>query len=144
MITSCLQCRRRKLGCDKRQPCGNCPKIQHECLYMSSQLHEASHVLLASLKEEFRPLHRQMEREVVQSNSAARTLAEEVDDDDGNGVAEPTDLEAAGIRYEEDGDMDDLIDLGVRVGRMRITERVGGLTMPRLSVEVSSSRDRIS
>lgn len=101
-------------------------------------------MLLASLKEEFRPLHRQMEREVVQSNSAARTLAEEVDDDDGNGVAEPTDLEAAGIRYEEDGDMDDLINLGVRVGRMRITERVGGVTMPRLSVEVSSSRDRIS
>lgn len=37
--------------------------------------------------------------------------------------------------YEDEGN-DDLADLGIAMGRVRITERIGGLVRPRLSEEV--------
>ncbi len=40
--------------------------------------------------------------------------------------------------YEPDDDVnDDMVDLGFRMGRVRITERIGGLVRPRFSDEVS-------
>jgi hypothetical protein len=38
--------------------------------------------------------------------------------------------------YSDGNGTDDLIDLGIRIGKMRITERIGGLNRPRLSEEV--------
>lgn len=48
---------------------------------------------------------------------------------------EPTRLAFADVAYDDDGeDLGD--DLGVRFGRMRITERIGGYARPRLADEV--------
>ena len=30
---SCLECRRRKIRCDRKQPCSYCPKVRVECIY---------------------------------------------------------------------------------------------------------------
>lgn len=38
--------------------------------------------------------------------------------------------------YENDAN-DDLVDLGISMGKMRISERIGGLVRPRFSEEVS-------
>lgn len=38
--------------------------------------------------------------------------------------------------YEVDGEDDDLLDLGISLGKMRITERIGGFFRPRISEEV--------
>jgi len=42
--------------------------------------------------------------------------------------------------YEDDADDidDNLVDLGIAMGKVRITERIGGLVRPRFSEEVSS------
>lgn len=41
--------------------------------------------------------------------------------------------------YDEvDGDDDKLLDLGISLGKMRITERIGGFFRPKISQEVSN------
>jgi hypothetical protein len=81
-------------------------------------------------------------RDVAKTTSKAaaqqRILADDVEGD----VDEERDLEitpmvALDLTYEDDADgTDDIIDLGIQVGRMRITERIGGLNRPRLADEV--------
>ena len=41
--------------------------------------------------------------------------------------------------YEDDGDSDDLLDLGIQVGKMRMTERIGGFVRPRVAEELEAA-----
>jgi hypothetical protein len=165
MITSCLECRRRKLRCDKSQPCGNCTRFGRECPYLSPQLDEAGQLRLLEFKEKLGSLEsrlrdtgsggsdskkttpstsRQQKADEGRAGVDDALLADAVDDrrddDEAAGLA-PTDLAAVDIAYDDDaeGGADDVVDLGVLVGRMRITERVGGMSRPRLSEEVRAA-----
>ncbi|KAI8153633.1 Bikaverin cluster transcription factor bik5 [Colletotrichum sp. SAR 10_70] len=141
MITSCLECRRRKLKCNKSQPCVNCMKFSRDCVYLSPKLDEASQLRLTEIKEKVGSLERQLERDVAKTTSRAAQqqaiLADDVEDEFAEERdLEPTDMTALDVTYDEDADgTDDLIDLGVQVGRMRITERIGGLSRPRIAEE---------
>ncbi|TGJ86978.1 hypothetical protein E0Z10_g1787 [Xylaria hypoxylon] len=145
MINSCLECRKRKLKCSKTSPtCTNCVKASRDCLYIGPRLDEASQMRLAEIKEKQGTLERQLERDVAKSTTSKTTmqqriLADEVEDgyDDGRDL-EATPLVALDLTYEDDADggADDMIDLGIQIGRMRITERIGGLSRPRLSEEI--------
>lgn len=65
--------------------------------------------------------------------------SDQEDEDDVKGL-ESTDLVTQDAAYYEDEeDNDDLVDLGVQLGKLRITERVGGLVRPRLAEEVMKS-----
>lgn len=149
MITSCLECRRRKLKCNRSNPCTHCLKFGRDCRYLGPKLDEAGQLRLTEIKEKVGSLERQLERDVAtpaQSRAAAqqRILADDVDDDElaEERNLEVTELVAIDIAYEDDvDDRDDIIDLGVQVGKMRITERIGGLSRPRLSEEVSNSQN---
>lgn len=144
MITSCLECRRRKLKCNKSTPCTNCLKFNRECVYLGPKLDEASQLRLTEIKEKVGSLERQLERDVAKATSKAaaqqRILADDVDDNsDEEGDLEITPMVALDLAYEDDPDgTDDIIDLGIQVGRMRITERIGGLSRPRLSEEIQT------
>ncbi|KAI2629013.1 hypothetical protein GGS21DRAFT_492565 [Xylaria nigripes] len=147
MINSCLECRKRKLKCSKTPPtCTNCIKASRECLYIGPRLDEASQMRLAEIKEKQGTLERQLERDVAKSTTSKSTLqqrilADEVEDDydDGRDL-EATPLVALDLTYEDDADggADDMIDLGIQIGKMRITERIGGLSRPRISEEISA------
>lgn len=145
MITSCLECRRRKLKCNKSTPCTNCLKFNRECVYLGPKLDEASQLRLTEIKEKVGSLERQLERDVAKATSKAdaqqRILADDVEgQDDEERDLEITPMVALDLAYEDDPDgTDDIIDLGIQVGRMRITERIGGLSRPRLSEEVRIS-----
>jgi hypothetical protein len=154
MITSCLECRRRKLKCEKKNPCHNCKRFQRECVYLGPNLDEASQQRLTEIKEKVGSLERQLERDVAKGATARRSgspgdgtdphnqrfVADDVEDD----LGEERDLQitpmvALDLTYDDYSDgngTDDLIDLGIRVGKMRITERIGGLNRPRISEEV--------
>jgi len=155
MITSCLECRRRKLKCEKKQPCLNCKRFQRECVYLGPNLDEASQQRLTEIKEKVGSLERQLERDVAKGATGRRSgspsrrgdgsnhqrfVADDVEDE----LGEERDLQitpmvALDLTYDDYSDgngTDDLIDLGVRVGKMRITERIGGLNRPRISEEV--------
>ncbi|KAK4156935.1 hypothetical protein C8A00DRAFT_12174 [Chaetomidium leptoderma] len=159
MITSCLECRRRKLKCEKKHPCHNCKKFQRECVYLGPNLDEASQQRLTEIKEKVGSLERQLERDVAKGAAAhrggspnengdgvgpyqQRFVADDVEDDFGDERdLQITPMVALDLIYDDYSDgngTDDLIDLGVRVGKMRITERIGGLNRPRISEEIQA------
>lgn len=145
MITSCLECRRRKLKCNKSNPCINCLKFSRDCLYLGPKLDEASQLRLTEIKEKVGSLERQLERDVAKSGSRGfyqqRILADDVEGEfDEERDLEITPMVALDLTYEDDADgTDDVMDLGVQVGKMRLTEKIGGLNRPRISEEVSLS-----
>lgn len=149
MITSCLECRRRKLKCNKSQPCINCSKFSRDCLYLGPKLDEASQLRLTEIKEKVGSLERQLERDVAKSGVGSlgaggrglcqqRTLADDVEGEfDEERDLEITPMVALDLIYADDADgMDDIMDLGVQVGKMRLTKKIGGLNRPRIPEEV--------
>ncbi|KUI61624.1 hypothetical protein VP1G_08802 [Cytospora mali] len=144
MITSCLECRRRKLKCNKSNPCTNCLKFSRDCLYLGPKLDEASQLRLTEIKEKVGSLERQLERDVAKSGSRGfyqqRILADDVEGEfDEEKDLEITPMVALDLTYEEDADgTDDIMDLGVQVGKMRLTEKIGGLNRPRISEEIQT------
>ncbi|KAI1134537.1 hypothetical protein F5Y05DRAFT_398308 [Hypoxylon sp. FL0543] len=143
---SCLECRRRKLKCSKTSPsCTNCVKAGRDCLYIGPRLDEASQMRLAAIKEKQGTLERELERDVAKSTTSKNMLQQRIlaDDVSGNYDEERdldiTPLVALDMTYEDDVDgAGDMIDLGIQIGKMRITERIGGLSRPRISEELSA------
>ena len=147
MITSCLECRRRKLKCNKAETCSNCQKFVRECVYLGTKLDEDSQAKLTRVKEKVGSLERQFERAVVQKSHITRSgiqqqiVADDVEAEfDDERDLEQTPMVALDLTYEDDAKDDDMLDLGIKIGKMRITERIGGLSRPRISEEVVTPR----
>lgn len=157
LITSCLECRRRKLKCDKNHPCGNCTKFVRDCVFLAPALDPASQLKLAEIKEKIGSLEKTLEQDVAKrrpaSSSSARkesglwfgslesgdSSEEGAQDAEDERDLEPTPMAVPDAAYYEDADDNDmLIDLGVKIGKMRLTERVGGFVRPRFHREVCS------
>ncbi|KAB8299262.1 hypothetical protein EYC80_001347 [Monilinia laxa] len=146
MITSCLECRRRKLKCNKSQPCSNCLKFTRDCVFLAPALDQASQLKLAEIKEKVGSLERLLERDVAKSSNLPASsiqrmaLPDDADDDlppnEDEKDLEPSPLASVDAAYEVDGDDDDLLDLGIQMGKMRITERIGGFFRPKISQEL--------
>ncbi len=156
MITSCLECRRRKLKCDKLHPCTNCSKFVRDCVFLAPALDSASQLKLTEIKEKMGVLERGLEVEVAkakkqqqlsQNGRNARVEAggesghfggvrnggkdlpgershERSDEDEALNVPEderdlePTPLAVVDAAYDDDVD-DDMLDLGIKMGKMR-------------------------
>ena len=154
VIASCLECRRRKLKCDKQAPCTNCSKFKRDCLYLAPSLDTTSQQKLAEIKDKMGNLEQTLERDVARRTSSDLStpyivkLEEEDDDDnqhdDNDEDAEeekglvPTPFAALDQVYEDDAD-DEIMDLGVQLGKMRVSDRIGGFARPKMVEEVSIS-----
>lgn len=153
IITSCLECRRRKLKCDKNHPCANCSKAHRSCVYITTANNEASQIKLTKIKEKVGSLERMLERDVLrgklEDNGVDSFDRSEDDEDEQAGEdegptpeeerkLEPTPLAISDAIYEGDVDTD-IFDLGVQLGKMRVTERIGGYFRPKLAEEVRIS-----
>jgi hypothetical protein len=144
LITSCLECRRRKLKCDKSHPCGNCMKFSRDCVYLAPSLDPQAQMKLAEIKEKMGTLERTLEKDVARrpSDHLGESLGLQFSDEDSDedpdeeNKLEPTPLAFMDAAYYEDGD-DDMMDLGVQIGKMRLTERLGGFVRPKIAFEVS-------
>lgn len=156
LITSCLECRRRKLKCDKQQPCNNCTKFSTHCVYITQGLDPQAQAKLAEVKEKMGMLEKTLEENLVQTGglknsskspppiSEAPLLPgqdmqhsddEQEEEEDLKGL-DPSHLGIQDITYHEDEENDDIVDLGISIGRLRITERIGGLVRPKFAEEV--------
>ena len=149
LITSCLECRRRKLKCDKGHPCANCIKISRPCVFIASGLDADAQAKLAEVKEKMGILERSLEDNVVRKpkfGSASsptsvnlpgqeQSYSDQEDDEDTRDL-DPSHLVTEDAAYYEDEGNDELADLGIAMGRVRLTERIGGLVRPRFSEEV--------
>ncbi|KAH8591302.1 hypothetical protein B0O99DRAFT_519633 [Bisporella sp. PMI_857] len=141
LISACLECRHRKSGCDKQQPsCGNCIKNGSRCIYLAPAQDEASQHKLTELKEKVASLERiLLERNAADAGMESKaTLPEEEDEDDDERDLELTPLAVMDQAYGDEGEDDEVSDLGLAMGKMRISERIGGFFRPRASEEVSA------
>ena len=154
LINSCFECRRRKLKCDKDHPCLNCSRANRECVFIGPTIDAASKSRLTAIKERVGTLERMLELDLVRG--AATTPTDDLPQgaalaSDPNGIEsarasqpddekdlEPTPWALSDAAYEDDAD-DDLCDLGVRVGKMQVTERIGGYFRPKIAEEVRRS-----
>ncbi|KAL8998361.1 MAG: hypothetical protein Q9169_002574 [Polycauliona sp. 2 TL-2023] len=146
MITSCLECRRRKLKCDKSHPCANCTKNTRDCVFLAPALDSASQMRLTEIKDQMGSLERVLEQDVARNSTRSHSWkadpeGEQVDfapepEDEKN--LEPTPLATADAVYDDDAD-DDLADLGFAMGRMRLSDRIGGFFRPKMAEELSVS-----
>lgn len=156
LITSCLECRRRKLKCDKTQPCGNCTRFQRDCVFLAPALDPAARLKLAEIKEKMGTLERTLEEDVarramspgaapatpgMQEDSEKEGGGKGNEDEEDSAPEDERNLEAGRYTTEDaaylsDAD-DELVDLGIQMGKMRMTERIGGFVRPKFSEEVS-------
>lgn len=67
--------------------------------------------------------------------AAAPLSSDDSDDSADDAYLQPTPLAVQDAAYGDDVD-DDIDDLGVKIGRMHIGERIGGLYRPRIADEV--------
>jgi Fungal Zn(2)-Cys(6) binuclear cluster domain len=138
MITSCLECRRRKLKCNKQHPCTNCVRFQRDCLFLAPALDSASQSRLTEIKEKVGSLEALLEKDL--SSRAVTQVKEEEDDEgfvmpDDERDLEPTPLALQDAPYGDDAQLE-LLDLGVQLGKLRLTDRIGGFVRPRIAEEV--------
>ncbi|KAI9834992.1 MAG: hypothetical protein M1819_002715 [Sarea resinae] len=153
MITSCLECRRRKLKCNKSHPCVNCSKSGRDCVFLAPALDSASQLRLTEIKEKMGSLERVLEQDIARRASrksrATGPLAgegeaegEDLSEAEDERDLEPTSLAVGDAAYDDDAD-DDLMDLGIQLGKMRITERVGGFFRPKMAEELDATLKRL-
>lgn len=151
-IASCLECRRRKLKCDKQAPCTNCSRFRRDCLYLAPALDSTSQQKIAEIKEKMGNLEAALERDVARKPSTNQSPfgyiktedlsdQDELEEADDEKDLEPTPLAALDQVYEDDAD-DELMDLGVQLGKMRVSDRIGGFVRPRMAEEVNTSDDQ--
>ncbi|KAL8715855.1 MAG: hypothetical protein Q9220_000522 [cf. Caloplaca sp. 1 TL-2023] len=146
MITSCLECRRRKLKCDKSHPCTNCTKNSRDCVFLAPALDSASQLRLTEIKEKMGSLERVLEQDVARKGARQKLWKAEPDSDqidfapepEDEKDLEPTPLAVSDAVYDDDAD-DDLADLGFAMGRMRLSDRIGGFFRPKMAEELTVS-----
>lgn len=151
MITSCLECRRRKLKCDKQHPCTNCVRTKRDCVFLAPALDSASQLKLTEIKEKMGSLERVLEQEVGRNGAwrearrgqAHPSSPDEVDaqipEDEKDLEATPLSVADAVYEKGDDDAEDDIADLGFAMGKMRLTDRIGGFLRPKFKEEVGTT-----
>lgn len=65
IIASCLECRRRKLKCDRTAPCANCSRNARDCRYLATSLDANAKSRLEELKEQIGTLEKSLPRDLA-------------------------------------------------------------------------------
>ena len=142
-INSCMECRQRKHGCDRIRPvCSRCRQKGLDCIYTTDGTGKTTNrAAVAEHKEKMKSADRRLQksiREALNPGSQLQTsIADELDGYEEDQDMEPTPMVSLDVTYGNEGaDTEEMIDLGFQVGRMRITERIGGMARPHLAEEV--------
>lgn len=149
---------RRKLKCDKGSPCANCTKISRPCIFIASSLDADAQKRLAEVKEKMGVLERSLEEDVARhGRPKAKNLldtnvpirlpgqeeshSDQEDDEDTKQLNISSFVTEDAAYYDDEANLDDeILDLGISIGKMRVTERIGGLVRPRFAEEVGFVR----
>jgi hypothetical protein len=67
------------------------------------------------------------------------TYSEDEEEKDTKGLRSSDYAREYAAYFEDEERDDDIVDLGIALGKLRITERIGGLVRPKFSDEVSTS-----
>ncbi|KAJ5417207.1 uncharacterized protein N7487_000757 [Penicillium crustosum] len=147
VIQSCLECRRRKVKCDRENPCENCRALQQQCIYVTSmnpdtqlrqkltEMKEAKDAIDNTLRDHpGSPKGGSRRKRTRNSEEPEEPISDDSETSVNNGHLEPTPLAVQDAAYADEAD--DVEDLGFRIGRMRLGERIGGHYRPMIADEV--------
>ncbi|KAF3047516.1 hypothetical protein E8E12_009738 [Didymella heteroderae] len=129
------------------------PKV--ECHFISPSFDAAAQARLAEVKEKMGILEKSLEEDIVRRNRARarsstspgmsglflgqqETYSSEEEEDTKDLRSSDFAREDAAYYEDEEGD-DDIVDLGIALGKVRITERIGGLVRPKFSDELGQA-----
>lgn len=147
VINSCLECRRRKLKCSRDYPCAACMKHGRKCVFLDTALDSIGLHKLTEIKNRVGSLEDLLETEVAarsqrhssedssvvdhraRSNTDSPPVRTRIKVEDLSGTAN------LAPNYENDTD-DEIADLGVRIGMLRMNERIGGMLRSSITKEV--------
>ncbi|KAJ0416337.1 hypothetical protein BJY00DRAFT_304223 [Aspergillus carlsbadensis] len=143
------------MKCDRGDPCTPCRTSGYECVYVANpkegdpafqqklvEMKDAKDALDGSLRTSTAiPVHRQRGTSARRKRAKAdeQVSTDESDSSVDDAYLQPTPLAVQDAAYGDGEDEDVIDDLGVRIGRMRLGERIGGLFRPRIADEVSST-----
>ncbi|KAL8754338.1 MAG: hypothetical protein Q9199_004409 [Rusavskia elegans] len=138
VINSCFECRRRKLRCSKTYPCYNCSRFSRNCLFVAFQHPQAPAAARAEAKSDGSASYPSR----ISDDDDARLYfpnagAPSGPSDGGGPPPEPISEVMLDAMFDADAE-DDLMDLGLQIGRLCITERLGGIFRPGLSSELDA------
>jgi hypothetical protein len=142
------------LKCDKSHPCSHCTKNARQCVFIAPGVDQET---ITKVKEQREDLERNLEKEVARITRAKHVIpgmssmlpgqegsySDQEEDEDTKDL-KPTHLVTEDAAYyENDGndnndDIDAMLDLGIRMGKVRLSERIGGIVRPRFSDEVKN------
>lgn len=136
-ITACLRCRDRKKKCDRKTPvCQNCEKEREECVYASDGQQLREH------KQKLHNLNRSFAKAASRENPQGdhpfprwKYMSQLTKSLLGLENPELNPLIVADPAYEDDVD-DDATDVGIKCGKLRISDRIGGMVRPKMVDEV--------
>ena len=110
---------------------------------------QASQLRLTQIKEKASSLELELETNVARlSGAAASDTGEETPSAPGRQASHlqdndtdlaPSPFVFVDAVYEDDADDDDRLDLGYKIGRMRITDRIGGFSRPKVADELEAA-----
>ena len=136
-IRSCLECRRRKMRCNRSRPCQNCNRFCRDCVYHPFPEWPSG------------APNTSMEESNVRSQGQGGGRAFPSFDTTQNfGYVQPSPfsnhdynytpdtLAKIHKHYEADGD-DDALDVALQIGRLSITEKLGSYFRPHIASQVS-------
>lgn len=156
LITSCLECRRRKLKCDTLQPCKQCSRLKKDCVFSSNPV-PVSIAKAATSSQNGGALQSKgssamsasnISGQLSQQDAAIRHPSEGISSaetfhlhslkllseyDEAPEISPMASLDAT---YNENTFGNDLVDFGIIHGKSHLTERLGGLFRPSLAEEV--------
>ncbi|KAL8666888.1 MAG: hypothetical protein Q9202_001128 [Teloschistes flavicans] len=120
-----------------------------DCVFLAPALDSASQMKLTEIKEKMGSLERVLEQDVARKG-ARQTLwkvdpeGEQIDfSPEPEDQLEPTPLAVSDAVYDDDAD-NDLADLGFAMGRMRLSDRIGGFVRPKMTEEMTESLNDVS
>ncbi|CAG7934996.1 unnamed protein product [Penicillium nalgiovense] len=146
VIHSCLECRRRKMKCDRENPCQNCCASLLRCIYVPTVNADAQlRQRLAEMKDAKDAIDDTLRGDQLKPPKGdpkpkRRRQPEQSGSDDSDtsaddGHLEPTPLAVQDAAYADEAD-DDIEDLGFKIGRMRMGARIGGYYRPKIADEI--------
>lgn len=141
------------MKCDRLYPCTRCQKLRKDCVFHCSASQQSrlniaeENSILSEACLQPHPISESIDlnsdKRPRESSFAHLSDDEEsaLDDDEpapeDEKDLEPTTLVRVDASYRNDVD-DDVLDLGIKIGKMRMNERLGGLFRPGIHDEVGS------
>lgn len=138
-IRSCLECRRRKMRCNRSRPCQNCNRFCRDCVYLPFPDWPSGASINVKAENSSRSPEQGVGRAIPPYAPTQRPGLVQTSPFTNNGHGfDPDTLAHHDGLYDSDID-DQPLEVGLQIGRLNITENLNGVFRPQVASQVSIS-----